>query len=72
MFLAFLFTVLILAIFGKLLVFALKMSWGITKIVFGVILFPLVLIAMVFAGLFVFVIPILILVGLFSLFFLKA
>lgn len=72
MFLALLFTVLILAVFGKLLVFALKMSWGITKIVFGVILFPLVLIAMVFAGLFVFVIPILILVGLFSLFFLKA
>lgn len=71
MFFGLLMTCLILAVFGKLLVFAIKMSWGITKIVFGVVLFPLVLIGMVFAGLFVLVIPILILVGLFSLFFLR-
>lgn len=72
MFLALLFTFLILAIFGKIFVFAVKASWGITKIVFGIVLFPLVLIAMVFAGLFVFVIPFVIIAGLISLFFLRA
>lgn len=72
MFLAILITFLILAIFGKIFVFAVKASWGITKIVFGIVLFPLVLIAMVFAGLFVFVIPFVIIAGLISLFFLRA
>lgn len=65
------FIVLILAVFGKLLAFAIKATWGITKIVFTVVLFPLVLIAMVFAGLFAFVLPILIIVGLISMFALK-
>lgn len=65
------FIVLILAVFGKLLAFAIKATWGITKIVFTVVLFPLVLIALVFAGLFAFVLPILIIVGLISMFALK-
>lgn len=67
-----LFIVLILAVFGKLLAFAIKATWGITKIVVTVVLFPLILIAMVFAGLFTLVLPILIIVGLISLFALKA
>lgn len=67
-----LFIVMILVVFGKLLAFAIKATWGVTKIVFTVVLFPLVLIAMVFAGLFTLVLPILIIVGLISLFALKA
>lgn len=67
-----LFIVLIFAVFGKLLAFAIRATWGITKIVFTVVLFPLILIAMVFAGLFSLVLPILIIVGLISMFALKA
>lgn len=67
-----LFIVLILAVFGRLLGFAIKAAWGITKIVFTIVLFPLALIAMVFAGMFYIVLPILIIVGLVSMFALKA
>lgn len=66
-----LFIVLILAVFGKLLGFAIKAAWGVTKIVFTIVLFPLALIAMVLAGMFYIVLPILIIVGLISMFALK-
>lgn len=66
-----LFLVLIFAIFGKLLVFAVKATWGITRIIVTIVLFPLILVAMVFAGLFTLVLPILIIVGLISMFALK-
>lgn len=67
-----LFIVLILAVFGKLLGFAIRAAWGVTKIVFTIVLFPLALIAMVLAGMFYIVLPILIIVGLISMFALKA
>lgn len=46
-----LFVILLLVIFGKLLSFALKAAWSITKILFSVVIFPLVLIMLVVAGL---------------------
>ena len=63
-----LFTVLLFVIFGKLFVFALKASWGITKILFSVILLPIALIALVFMGLIYIALPILLIVGLIGLF----
>ncbi len=52
-----------LMVVGKLLVFGIRVSWGIAKMFVSVILFPLVLIGMVFAGLLSFAFPILLLAG---------
>ena len=35
-----LFVVLLLTIFGKLLIFAIKAAWGITKILLNIVLLP--------------------------------
>lgn len=58
-----LFVALMLGVFGKLIAIAVKMTWGITKVVLGIIVLPLVLIAMAVAGLFYIAIPILIILG---------
>lgn len=62
-----LFSVLVLIIFGKMLGFALKLSWGIVKILLTVVLLPLVLIGLVAVGLVYVAVPILIVVGLCSM-----
>ena len=51
----------------KLIVFAIKATWGITKIVFGIILLPIVLIVLALSGLIVVALPILLIVGLITL-----
>lgn len=61
--LTFIFLVLFFSIFGGILKFALKATWGITKIVFGLIVLPLVLLALLIGGLVTFALPILIIVG---------
>ncbi len=58
-----LFGICMLMVVGKLLVFGIRVSWGIAKMFVSVILFPLVLIGMVFAGLLSFAFPILLLAG---------
>lgn len=58
-----LFVILLLVIFGKLLSFALKAAWSITKILFSVVIFPLVLIMLVVAGLMYVALPVLVIVG---------
>lgn len=63
-----LFTILMFVIFGKLLIFGIKVSWGITKILFTVVLLPIVLIGLVIAGFIYIAIPILVIIGLISLF----
>lgn len=63
-----LFTILMFVVFGKILIFALKATWGISKILVSVVLLPLVLIMLVFSGLIVLALPILIIVGIVSLF----
>ena len=62
-----LFIILMLIIFGKLIGFAVKAAWGISKIVCTVVLLPLFLIGLVFAGLIGIAFPILLVVGIVSL-----
>lgn len=62
-----LFFVVMIFIFGKLAIFGLKMAWGIAKFVCWILLLPVFLIVLVAAGLFVIAVPILALVGLFTL-----
>ena len=63
-----LFIIFMLLIFGKLGIFALKAAWGITKLVFFLMFLPGILIVMVFAGLIYLALPLLIIVGIVSLF----
>ncbi len=63
-----LFTILMIMVFGKLLGFAIRATWGITKIVVTLVLFPLLLIGLVFGGLIYLAFPVLVIVGLVCLF----
>lgn len=57
------FGILLFSVVGKLISLAFKATWGILKIVFTVILFPVILIIMAVSGLMVVALPILIIVG---------
>ena len=57
------FSILLITLVFKLVLLALKATWGITKIIFGVILFPAVLIVLAVSGLMVLAFPILIIAG---------
>lgn len=63
-----LFAIMMVLIFGKLLVFGIKVSWGLTKIIFTLILLPFILIFLVIAGFIYIAIPILAIVGIVALF----
>ena len=65
--LTFIFTILMLVVFGKLLIFAIKAAWGITKILLYIVFLPLILIGLAVAGLIYIAIPVLIVVGIISL-----
>lgn len=58
-----LFIILLFVVFGKLLIFGIKVSWGIMKILFTVVLLPFVLIGLVLAGFIYIAIPILLIIG---------
>lgn len=62
-----LFMICMFGIFGKLLVFGLKATWGLSKLLLTVIFFPLILVGMVVGGLIHLAFPILIIVGSVSL-----
>lgn len=62
-----LFTLLMFVVFGKILIFAFRATWGISKILFSVVLLPLFLIILVVSGLITLALPILIVVGIVSL-----
>lgn len=66
--LTFLFSILMIIVFGKLAVFALRAAWGISKFICTIVLFPLFLIGLVIGGLIELAFPILIVVGIISLF----
>lgn len=66
--LSLLFMVLMLIIFGKIFGFALKATWGITKIIFSIVLLPVFLIFLVFMGLMWIALPVLLVIGVVSLF----
>ena len=62
------FMVLMIMIFGKLFIFSIKAAWGITRILFTVVLLPIILICMVAGGLLSLALPFLIVIGIGSLF----
>ncbi|MDO5784754.1 MAG: hypothetical protein Q4P20_06795 [Eubacteriales bacterium] len=62
-----LFTILFFMVFGKLLWLAIKAAWGITKILFTIVLLPLILLGLAAAGFMSIAFIGLIVVGLFSL-----
>lgn len=66
--LSLLFSVLMICVFGKLLVAAFKLTWGVTRIAFSLVLLPIALIAMVVGGLIYIALPLLVVIGLVSLF----
>jgi hypothetical protein len=55
-------------VFGKLLIFAIKAAWGISKIICSLVLLPLFLVGLVLKGLITIALPILIVVGFVVLF----
>ena len=61
-----LFAICMLWVFGKLFFFGLRAAWGITKLLFVVVFFPLIFILMVLGGLIYIAFPILIVVGIVS------
>lgn len=63
-----LFTILMIVVFGKLLGFAIRATWGISKILVSFVLLPLFLIGLVLGGLISIAFPILIIIGIISLF----
>lgn len=67
MFLTILFIAFMLSVFGELISFAFRAAWGIAKVVFFIILLPLILIGLFAAGFVYIVFPILIIVGIVAL-----
>ena len=59
--------ILFFAIFGKLLVFSLKVGWGIFKIVAYLVLLPAIVLMFIFGGLAFVALPILLVVGIVSM-----
>ena len=54
-------------VFGKMIGFAFRATWGLTKILFSIVFLPLILIGLVFGGLLYIAFPVLLVVGLVSL-----
>lgn len=63
----FLFCMLMLAIFGKLAVFAFRAAWSVTKMVVCFVFAPLLLLILLISGLLYIAFPILLIVGIASL-----
>lgn len=63
-----LFAILMITIFGKLFIFGMKATWGITKILITIVFLPLILIGLVLGGLVSLAFPILLVVGVVSMF----
>lgn len=66
------FMILMVVIFGKIIGFAIKAAWGISKIVCTVVLLPLFLVGLVLVGLIKIALPVLLVVGIVSLLIPKA
>ena len=64
--LTFIFLLLMIVIFGKLIFFAFRAAWGITKILFTLVLLPVILIGLVFGGLISIALPLLMIIGIIS------
>ena len=63
-----LFAILMIMVFVKLIGFAIRAAWGISKVLVTLVFLPLILIGLVLGGLIYLALPILIVVGLVALF----
>ena len=61
------FIILMAVIFGRLMVFSFRFAWGLSKVLFSLILLPLSLVGMVMAGLVRLALPVLAIIGIISL-----
>ena len=61
-----LFTILMISVFGNLIGFAFKATWGIFKVLLTLVFFPLILVGMVLAGAVYIAVPVLIVAGIIS------
>lgn len=68
MLLTLLFICMLLGVFGKLVILALKATWGISKILLYIIFLPLILVGLFLGGLIYIAFPILIICGIIALF----
>ncbi len=59
--------ILMLIVFGRILGFAIRMAWGITKILFSIVFLPIILIGLLLAGLGGIVLPVILVIGVISL-----
>ena len=62
-----LFVILLVSVFFKMISLAIRLAWGILRVFFTVIFFPLIMIGLFCVGLVKLAIPILLIVGLVSL-----
>ena len=63
-----LFAILMIMVFVKLIGFAIRAAWGISKVLVTLVFLPLILIGLVLGGLIYLALPILLVVGLVTLF----
>ena len=63
-----LFMIVMFYVFGKLFIFGLRAAWGLTKFIVTIVFLPIILIGMVLGGLIYLAFPILIVIGVISLF----
>jgi len=63
-----LFIILFFGVFGRMIGFAFKATWGIFKVMTFLVFLPLILVGLVFGGLISIAFPILVVVGLANLF----
>ena len=61
------FIILMFMVFGRILRFAIKAAWGVSKIICSVVLLPIFLICLLVVGFVEIALPILILVGIISM-----
>ena len=62
-----LFWILMFMTFGKILKFAIKATWGLSKILVSLVFLPIALVFLVLQGLLILALPILLVVGVISL-----
>lgn len=62
-----LFTILMFVVFIRIMIIAVKATWGLAKIALGIIFLPITLIVLALAGMIYLAFPILIVIGLMSL-----
>ncbi|SHK86455.1 hypothetical protein [Hespellia stercorisuis] len=61
------FVIMMFVVFGKLIMLAIRATWGITKVLFTVVFLPVILICMVVGGLVSVALPILVVIGVVAL-----